>query len=497
MMPNRNFTRRQTMRLLASSAGALLARAGWAGPTNDASGAADTRGLQKEIRGSVTASGDPGFEDVRRAMVWNRRIASESGRSPDAIVRVASTEDVAAAVKFARRRGMKVAIRGSGHNYHGAVLRAGGLLLDMSRLDSVSVDAKNRRATVGPALKGANLIAALAPHGLAFPVGHCSEVPLSGYVLNGGFGWNFGDWGPACMSVRGMELVTAAGEVVHADESQNADLFWAARGAGPGFFAVVTGYDLSLYPLPSAIQTYAANFTLDAAPVIASWLTDTLSTVHPTVEVICTLGPIDETGKPVVAMSAIAFASSQQEALARLGGLRKLPEATRIGDVIEQSVAFEDLFALVDAGFPDGKRMAGDQCWTKGAVGDLVLASSRFAADMPPAPSTITIVALGGNPEPKRYDAALSVGGGTFFGAYGFWDDAADDRANMSWVRSAMRAAEPFRSGAYIGEADLSVSADRRRECFSTSAWARLASLKRQYDPQDLFYGYLTSAPPA
>ena len=141
--------------------------------------------------------------------------------------------------------------------------------------------------------------------------------------------------------------------------------------------------------------------------------------------------------------------------------------------------------------------MAGDQCFAKGTVGDLVMASWRLAVDTPPAPSGITIVALGAGAKPKRYDAALSVGGATFLGSYAFWDDPAQDRASMTWVRSVMSAAEPLRDGAYIGEADLSVNPNRRRECFSTQAWERLVALKDKYDPDDLFYRYLTSPSPA
>jgi hypothetical protein len=125
------------------------------------------------------------------------------------------------------------------------------------------------------------------------------------------------------------------------------------------------------------------------------------------------------------------------------------------------------------------------------------MASSRLAPDAPPAPSAITIVALGGDAKPKRYDAALSVGGGTFLGSYAFRDDPARDRAGTNWVRSVMRSAEPFRDGAYIGEADLSANPNRSRECFSPQAWARLLALKSKYDPDDLFYRYLTTASPA
>jgi FAD/FMN-containing dehydrogenase len=453
--------------------------------------------LQKSIQGVVIPKGSADYGRTRQAMVWNKRVSQV--RSPDAIVQVASTQDVVAAVRFARANGLKVAVRGSGHNYHGAVLRDGGLLLDLSRLKAINIDAQHRRASVQPAVKGGDFAAALAPHGLAFPVGHCSDVGLSGYILNGGFGWNVGEWGPACMSVTGIEMVTAAGNLVYADEKHNADLLWAARGAGPGFFAVATRYDVVLQPLRPAIQTCALTFDLQSAAHVAKWLSPAIRSVHPTVEVVCTLGPIDATGTPVIVVSAVAFASSQAEASARIAPLKSPPAgATLIGEPIDQPSTFKDILQLTDAGFPGNKRMAGDQLWSEAPLGDLIVAVQHLAPGGPPAPSAITLVSLGGGAQPSLIPppgkAALSKGGGSFIGAYAFWDDPAQDNASRAWVHSAIRAAEPYGAGNYIGEADLSVSPSRARDCFSGPAWDRLVALRRRFDPDNLFFSYLTDA---
>lgn len=178
-MRNLHFTRRQSLGLMAAGATALIAPASLAKSTPGAS----ITTLQK---------GSADFDRVRATMTWNARIAG--ARTPEAIVEATSTADVVAAVKYARAHNLKVAIRGGGHNYHGAVLRDGSLLLDLSRLKLIKIDAAGRRASVGPGIKGGELIAALAPHNLAFPVGHCSDVNLSGFLLNGGYGWNLGEW---------------------------------------------------------------------------------------------------------------------------------------------------------------------------------------------------------------------------------------------------------------------------------------------------------------
>ena len=484
---------------MAGATAALVAQSSFPLPAL-AAAAQTNRGfsaLQEAIRGTVIAKGSADYERTRQAMVWNKRVSQV--RSPDAIVQVSSAQDVVASVKFARANGLKVAIRGSGHNYHGAVLRDGGLLLDLSRLKAMDIDAQHRRASVQPAVKGGDFAAALAPHGLAFPVGHCSDVGLSGYILNGGFGWNFGEWGAACMSVTGIEMVTAAGDLVYADEKHNADLLWAARGAGPGFFAVATRYDVVVHALRPAIRSYALTFDLQSASQVAKWLSSAIRSVHPTVEVICTLGPIDATGTPVIVVSAVVFASSQAEATARIASLRSIPKgATLIGQPIDQPSTFKDILQLTDAGFPGNKRMAGDQLWSEAPLGDLIAAVRHLAPGAPPAPSAIALVALGGGAQPSLIPssekAALSKGGGSFIGAYAFWDDPAQDNASRAWVHSAIRAAEPYGAGNYIGEADLSVSPSRARDCFSGPAWDRLVALRRRFDPDNLFFSYLTDA---
>ena len=140
-------------------------------------------------------------------------------------------------------------------------MRDGGLLLDLSRLTAVEVDAEAMTASVQPGCRGDALVAALAEHDRFFPAGHCPGVGLGGYLLQGGYGWNGRVHGPACMSVEAIDVVTAEGEPVRADAQQNSDLLWAARGAGPGFFGVVTRFHLRLQPRARASSRTASTRT--------------------------------------------------------------------------------------------------------------------------------------------------------------------------------------------------------------------------------------------
>src|SRR5215212_1854568 len=200
-----------------------------------------------ELTGTVLRHGDPGYEAARRECVWNGRIA---GRFPELIVQAERDEDVVTALAMARERDLAVGVRSGGHSWAGSHLRDGGMLLDVSRLAGVSVDAAAATAAVGPGVRGSDLVATLREHDLFFPVGHCQGVALGGYLLQGGFGWLSRIFGPACVSVTAVDVVTADGTLVHADERSHSDLLWAARGAGPGFFGVVTRFHLALHPWP-------------------------------------------------------------------------------------------------------------------------------------------------------------------------------------------------------------------------------------------------------
>jgi FAD/FMN-containing dehydrogenase len=145
----------------------------------------DPKELQDRIEGSVTISTDASYPQLRRDEVWPQ---NTPGRYPRLIVQVASQNDVVQAVKFARAAGMKIAVRGGGHSWVGFSLRDESLLIDLGRLNQVSIDREARTARIQPAITGQELNRLLEAEGLAFPVGHCGTVALSGFLLNGGIG---------------------------------------------------------------------------------------------------------------------------------------------------------------------------------------------------------------------------------------------------------------------------------------------------------------------
>jgi FAD/FMN-containing dehydrogenase len=234
---NNSLSRRQFVAGAAAAAGdALLGQKGRAESPQNTPMNIDR--LKRACKGVVAAAGEPDFEERVYGGLWNRLIPN---RAPQIGVSVADEQDVIAAIQFARENRLKVVVRGGGHNWCQPTLRNGGLLIDLKNLDKViSMDVAARKAVVQPIISNREIQRVLNAKGLAYPSGHCPQVKLSGYLLGGGMSWNQGVWGYGNESVEAVELVTAEGKLITANESDNADYFWAARGAGYGFFGVAT-----------------------------------------------------------------------------------------------------------------------------------------------------------------------------------------------------------------------------------------------------------------
>jgi len=258
--------------------------------------------------------GDDGYEPARRATVWNQRVPA---RYPDLIVQAAGADDVVAAIRYARTTGRRVSIRSGGHSWAANHLRDRAVLLDVSRLDHAVIDAGRRVAVVGPGKGGSALAAELDAQGLFFPAGHCKGVCVGGYLLQGGYGWNSRVLGPACESVVGLDVVTADGEQIHCDPDRHADLYWAARGSGAGFFAVVTAFHLRLYPRPATCGSSFYAYPIDLVDDIYSWARKVSAEVDGRVELQIVASrsvPSAALDTPAIVFASPVFADSEREA---------------------------------------------------------------------------------------------------------------------------------------------------------------------------------------
>lgn len=427
--------------------------------------------------------GEDGYEEARRAAVWNARTPD---RFPDLIVQAEGEADIVAAVRRAGAEGMRIGVRSGGHSWAGNHVRDGGLLLDVSRVDSLAVDAEAGTAVVGPGCRGNEALERLAEHDLFFPAGHCPGVALGGYLLQGGFGWNGRVHGPACMSVEAIDVVTAAGELVRADQRSHPDLFWAARGAGPGFFGAVVRFHLRLYPRPRHVANAVQLYPLELLDEVFAWAQEVGPSVPREVELMVIVHH-DLAGEPEIAVTAPALVDTPAEAAAALAFLDDCPVRDRAKAVVPGvEVTLRDLYAAVHHSYPDEHRYAVDNMWTHAPAAQLLPGLRRIAETLPEAPSHMLWMNWG--PSPPRPEMAYSVEDETYIALYGVWRDPADDAANVAWVADRMGEMEDLASGIQLADENLG---QRPARFASDENMARLDAVRAQYDPDGLFHPWM------
>lgn len=453
--------------------------------------------LRRTVRGAVATAHDAGFADAIHANLWNRLIPD---RAPQVVVRAADADDVIAAVTFARANGLKVVVRGGGHNWCQPSLRNGGLLLDIQDFTKViAIDAGNRRAVIQPIISNRDLQKVLNPLGLAYPTGHCPQVKVSGYLLGGGMAWNPTAWGYGAESVAAIELVTAAGALITASETENPDYFWAARGAGPGFFGVVTTYHLDLHPLPKAIHGAESVYRLEDAPRVGTWLGELAPAIAASVELSLFLV------KAPPALRAAAAAQNGWVCLVTATAFEETPEAARraleflergpvepLSRTTATPLTFEQLFDASGTLFPEAMRSRVEAAYSDHSPGDLVQAVLDL---WPKAPSDASVFLLtifcGPNvPGPQR-NMARSMTSKVYGGPWTMWRDAGADQANAEWHRALTEALQPFNIGYYIGESNTVERPEIVPQAFTPETWQKLCALRDTYDPDRLFFDYV------
>ncbi|MFJ6606952.1 FAD-binding oxidoreductase [Streptomyces lydicus] len=445
--------------------------------------------------------GDDGYEAARAGAVWNARTPP---RHPRAIIRAASEDDVLQAVTYARTHGLRLSVRSGGHNWSGAPLRDDALLLDLFGLDECTVHPATgtapATATVGPAVTGQDLVAALTPQHLAFPVGHCPTVAVGGFLLSGGLGWNSRAWGASCADVLEIRAVTAEGRTVDCSETRHPDLFWAARGAGPGFAAVVTRFRLALHPHPGAILATGRTFALADTARVTQWAEPLARRLPPYVEtafVLTAAGPATPSAPagPRITVAATAFAASPAQARQVLEPFADCPfDDLAVAGQPPAPTSYAALHEGAASVWPPGHRYAADTLWSPDSYRTQL---TRIADAVARAPSPASLVLAPVQPvseDPAHLRTmAFAPLGTSYLVCYALWDDPAEDAAQDRWLREAMTAVDPQGDGRhYIAEADLEAGRERARHSYPPATWDRLRDVRDRWDPHHLLHSYLT-----
>jgi FAD/FMN-containing dehydrogenase len=455
--------------------------------------AASVEKLRDRIKGSVIARGTTLYEPWRQSLIWNNR---KFARFPELIIQAEDEDDVVAAVRFAREAGLRITTRSGGHSWCGCFLRDDGVLIDLSRLQEVTVDAARREARVQPGVIGRALNAQLAESGLAFPTAHCGMVPISGFLLGGGLGLNSVAWGGmSVFNIKAIDLVTAQGEKLHASADENADFFWAARGGGPGLFFTVTRFYLQCHPLPKNIVSDTYFFPYAELPALCEVMDELGPKIDPRLEMLAVAVPAppdfadqcggDSHGR-VAVLSAMAFGDSTRdsakmlEVLARTNFLKGAMHIDR-----NRPTPFEVLYQDNEGPFPQ-RRARVDNIYTDRVVDAAKVLSGHIAA-APTAGNTPVVLWRGTDPYPTN--ASYTARGRFYFATYAQWDDPADDVANAAWLKGLYDEMQPLASGFYINEFDRELRDPR--QCYTAENWQRLQQLRSKHDPDGVYQTFM------
>ncbi len=443
-----------------------------------------------QFGGRVLWKGEAGYEEARQAAVWNVR---KPDRFPEVIVQARTEDDVIAAVALAADRGLRVKARAGGHAWSGSSVRS-GMLIDLSRMNEAAFDPTLGIASVQPGVKGRDLNMLLAEHSLFFPSGHCPSVGIGGFLLQGGWGWNSRAIGPACMSIAAVDVVTAAGELIHADANQNPDYLWAARGSGGGYFGVVTRFYLHCHPRPSATYTRTDVYSLEDVEQVLSWALEFEPTQPAEFEfAIIGTTPTLPDGRTVHDGTALmlmcqALMYDDDDARAALGRLDECPVLDRaLHRDAARLVSFTELYDGPNAVEPEGVRWSADGMWTNVKGAELIESATKLFADVPTPESHVFWYPWR---QQEFSDAAISVQGDLYLAAFAGWHEPAQDDRYVAWPTGHMRRMESLSEGIQLADENLH---ERSARFLSSENQRRLETLRAEHDPAGLFHSYLTA----
>jgi FAD/FMN-containing dehydrogenase len=441
--------------------------------------------LRASMRGDVIAPSDGGYDEHRK--VWNGSI----DRRPGLIARCAGVADVRAAVRFARERGLLMAVRGGGHSFPGLSVCDDGLLVDLGSLKGIRVDpeAGTVRAQAGVLL--GELDRETQAFATAVPAGIVTHTGLAGLTLGGGIGWIMRKHGLTIDQLQSVDVVTADGEFVTASDDQNADLFWGVRGGG-GNFGIVTDFEFRLNPLGPYVVAGPVFWSMDDAPAVLrfyrDWIADCpdeLMTIvvqrrAPALPVV----PPDLVGKLVIAV--VACYSGPVE-----DGERVVQPLKSFGSPVldlcqpKPYVAHQQMF---DPSFRHGWWYYVRSCDVAALTDDVIDVVVEYGRRITSPIASIALWQMGGAVARVGENETAFNGrnAGHTFNINGNSLTAEGFDAERQWARDYWSALAPYHTGVYVNFL-MEEGEDRIRQAYGPDKYDRLKALKRRYDPTNAF----------
>ena len=433
--------------------------------------------LAARFSGVLLSPGDSGYDEVRQ--VHNGMI----DRRPWLIARCLNTADVVDAINFGRSHGLEIAVRGGGHNVAGRAVCDDGLMLDLSLMKGIHVDPVGRKARAQGGVTWRELNRETQAHGLATTGGVISTTGIAGLTLGGGLGWLMAKYGLATDNLLSAEVVTAAGGIVRASKSENANLFWGLQGGG-GNFGAVSWLEYRLHPVEMVTSGLIAHPFEQARDVLRFFREITMG-LPDDMTIFGGLLHAPDGGK--IAAIILCHCGPLREAEAALQPIKKFgaPLLDTVGPA-----TYEATNMMLDAGFPRGAL----NYWKSNFVKELSdqgidTLISRFAA----CPSPMSALLL-----EHIHGAAARIGvsetafphrhEGYNFLVVSEWQNSAENALNIAWARESYEAMRPhFTQGRYVNYLGDDDGQDAVAAAYGPNH-QRLRTLKQQYDPTNLFH---------
>jgi len=432
--------------------------------------------LRSKMRGQVLTAADEGYHAART--VHNGMI----DRYPAAIASCTGVADVMRAIEFAVDQAVPVSIKGGGHGVPGFAVCDGGVTVDLSPMNNVSVDPGRSVVTAYGGATWGQLDHEAAAFGLATTGGLVRTTGVAGLTLAGGHGFLMRRFGLACDNLVGVQVLTADGRLLRASTSENPDLFWALRGGG-GNFGVVTSLESRLHAvgpilgglliLPFAVADRFLKFYdeyVEEAP-------DALGTV-------AALATLPDGTKVVV--NLVCYSDDVRTGERLVQPLRNF--ATPIADQI-QVMLYPAVQSIAEHFNPRGMRNYWKMVYLREITNEACALLADLYETVPSPQSHIVVYTLGGavSRVPSDQSAVSYRDARHALIVIGMWQSPLEDELQIQWVRRVVKEMEPFASGGFYPNYEESSSADRMIAAFGADKYQRLAQVKQKYDPRNIF----------
>jgi FAD/FMN-containing dehydrogenase len=441
--------------------------------------------LRQQIRGQVITPEDGGYDEARA--VYN----AMHDRRPAVVVRCVDAGDVMAAVNFAREFGGDVSVRGGSHSAPGFGTNDSGVVIDLSLMKGVRVDPRNKTARAEGGCTWGDFNHATHAFGLATTGGIISTTGIAGLTLGGGIGYLTRGCGLSLDNLLSADVVTADGQFLVASERENEDLFWALRG-GSGNFGVVTSLEYRLHEVKDLLVGIFV-FPLERGRDVLRFYRDFIATApeeiggFPAFLVAPPLPflPEEAHGKTFCAILA-TWAGPIEKGEAAFAPIRDLGE--RVGELVAP-MPYPAVNSLFDELDPPGLQNYWKGSFATELTDGAIDAHLEYGPQIPTMNCAMHIYPVNGAASRVSSDATAYAYRDAKFATViaGLWPDPADNEKNISWVRAYYKALEPHSSlGGYINFMDAD---DQERITDNYKAnYERLVSIKRKYDPGNLFH---------